>query len=380
MGMAGGVQRRAVYVLVSGLMAWGVVWALSACSPGTPIAVGYIGGLSGKFADLGTASRNGALLAIEQTNDAGGVRGRKLHLVEVDDRQNNEAALQAMEELVRQQVVAVIGPSTSSVAMAVTPYANDHQLVLVSPTGTTSKLTGKDDYFFRAVGEASFYGAHAARFYAEKFKVRSAALILDMANADYTESWGDAFAAEFQRVGGKVSVFERFKSTENPNHAEIARKLLASKPDMVVTVASSVDAALIAQRVRGLNPTVRLVGASWASTERLIELGGAAVEGMLFEQYFDRFDTSPKYQAFAQAYRERFKAEPGYAALLAFDSARMVVAALLKTDQRQEIKPALLQIRDFDGVQDPVRIDDFGDVQRRVHYGEVRNGHFAPLH
>lgn len=368
-----------MYVLGSALAVLGVVGGLVGCAPKPPIAIGYIGGLSGKFADLGTASRNGALLAIEQINDAGGVRGRKLQLIEVDDRQNNDAALQAMEDLLRQQVVAVIGPSTSSVAMAVTPFANQHQLVLVSPTGTTSKLTGKDDHFFRAVGEASFYGAHAARVYAQKFKVRSAALILDMANADYTESWGEAFAAEFQRAGGKVSAFERFKSTESPSHADIARKLLASKPDMVVTVASSVDAALIAQRVRALHPSVRLVGASWASTERLIELGGAAVEGMLFEQYFDRFDISPKYQAFAQAYRERFKAEPGYAALLAYDSARMVAAALQKTDQRQEIKSALLQIRDFEGVQDPVRIDDFGDVQRRVHYGAVRNGHFAAL-
>lgn len=374
-----GVQRRAVYVLGIGLAALGGVWALVACAPKTPIAIGYIGGLSGKFADLGTASRNGALLAIEQINDAGGVHGRKLQLIEADDRQNNDAALQAMDDLVRQHVVAVIGPSTSSVAMAVTPVANAQQLVLVSPTGTTSKLTGKDDYFFRVVGEASFYGASAARFYVDKLKVHSAAIILDMANADYTESWGEAFATEFQRMGGKVSVFERFKSTENPNHADIARKLLVSKPDMVVTVASSVDAALIAQRVRGLNSTVRLVGASWASTERLIELGGAAVEGMLFEQYFDRFDTSPKYQAFAHAYRERFKAEPGYAALLAFDSARMVAAALQKTDQRQDIKPTLLQIRDFEGVQDPVRIDAYGDVQRPVHYGVVRNGHFAPI-
>lgn len=379
MGATGGVQRRAVYGLGIGLAALGVVGALVGCAPKAPIAIGYIGGLSGKFADLGTASRNGALLAIEQTNDAGGVRGRKLQLIEVDDRQSNDAALLAMQDLVRQQVVAVIGPSTSSVAMAVTPFANAQQLVLVSPTGTTSKLTGKDDYFFRAVGEASFYGAHAARFYAEKLKVRNAALILDMANADYTESWSDAFVAEFQRAGGKISAFERFKSTESPNHAEIARKLLAAKPDMVVTVASSVDAALIAQRVRGLHASVRLVGASWASTERLIELGGAAVEGMLFEQYFDRFDPSTKYQAFARAYRERFKSEPGYAALLAFDSARMVVAALEKTDQRQEIKPALLQIRHFGGVQDPVRIDDFGDVQRRVHYGVVRNGKFAAL-
>jgi branched-chain amino acid transport system substrate-binding protein len=351
--------------------------ALVGCSPAPPIAIGYLGGLSGKFADLGTASRNGALLAVEQTNDAGGVAGRKLELVEADDRQNNEAALSALLSLVERKVVAVVGPSTSSIAVAVVPVANDRRLVLVSPTGTTSRLTGKDDYFFRAVGEASFYGAQAARYHVEKLGVRSAALILDMANADYTESWGEAYAAEFKRAGGAVVALERFQSTQSPDHAAIARKLVASKPQAVVTVASSVDAALIAQRVKTINPQVRMVGASWASTERLIELGGAAVEGMLFEQYFDRFDTSPKYLAFAKAYRERFNAEPGYAALLAYDSASMVIAALGRTQKQEEMKSALLAIKTFEGVQDPVVIDAFGDVTRRVHYGLVRDGKFA---
>ena len=365
-------QRGAMAVLLGITLAF-----LQGCGPKPPVAIGYLGGLSGKFADLGTASRNGALLAIEQVNDGGGVDGRKLQLVEVDDRQNNEAALKAFQELKDRNVVAVIGPSTSSIAMAVVPVANESRLVLVSPTGTTSRLTGKDDYFFRAVGEASFYGAQAARYHVDKLGVRSAALILDMANADYTESWGEAYAAEFKRAGGVVVALDRFQSTQSPDHAAIARKLVASKPQAVVTVASSVDAALIAQRVKTINPQVRMVGASWASTERLIELGGAAVEGMLFEQYFDRFDTSPKYQAFAKAYRERFNAEPGYAALLAYDSANMVIAALRRTQKQEEMKSALLAIKTFEGVQDPVLIDAFGDVTRRVHYGLVRNGKFA---
>ena len=350
-------------------------WA--GCSPTPPIPIGYLGGLSGKFADLGTASRNGVLLAVEHANDAGGVAGRKLELVEADDRQNSEAALTALQGLVDRKVVAVVGPTTSSIAVAVVPVANERRLVLVSPTGTTSRLTGKDDYFFRAVGEASFYGAQAARYHLEKLGVRRVALVLDMANADYTESWGEAYVAEFKRAGAAVVAHERFQSAQSPDHAAIARKVVASKPQAVVTVASAVDAALVAQRVKTLNPQIRLAGASWASTERLIELGGAAVEGMLFEQYFDRFDTSPKYLAFAKAYRERFNAEPGYAALLAYDSANMVIAALGRTQQQEEMKSALLAIQTFEGVQDPVVIDAFGDVARKVYYGLVRNGKFV---
>ena len=47
------------------------------------------------------------------------------------------------------------------------------------------------------------------------------------------------------------------------------------------------------------------------------------MEGMLLEQYFDRFDSAPKFQGFVQRYRGRFHTEPGFGAVLAFDAANM---------------------------------------------------------
>ncbi len=363
---------RAGYVLVC----LGVLGCLSACSPKPPIAIGFLGGLSGKFSDLGIATRNGALLAVEHANAAGGVAGRQLVLLEYDDKQSPEAALAAMESLKAQGVVAVVGPSTSSIAVAVTPVANAARLVLVAPTATTDKLSGKDDYFLRSIGDASFYGRAAARFHFQQKGVRSVALILDMVNADYTESWGEPYAAEFVALGGKVTAIERFKSTDSPNHAAIAAQLLKGKPEMVVTVASSVDSALIAQRARALQPAVRLAGAGWASTERLIELGGAAVEGMLFEQYFDRFDSSAKFQNFLMTYRERFKGEPGFGAVLAFDADNMIISGL-RTGDARDLKTAILGIGTFEGAQNPIRLNATGDADRGVNFGVVRNGVFA---
>jgi branched-chain amino acid transport system substrate-binding protein len=348
-----------------------------ACAPQPDIQVGFIGGLSGKFSDLGTATRNGALLALEQANAKGGIHGRKLALVEQDDRQSGEQAQLALAELKKQGVVAVIGPSTSSIATAMVPGANAMALLLISPTATTNKLTAKDDYFLRATGDASMYGRMAAAMHFTKRGIRSVALILDMANADYTESWALPYAEEMTRLGGKVLLIDRFTSTQNPDHLAIARRLLQDKPQMVVTVASSVDSALLAQRIRQLQPSVALAGAGWASTERLIELGGSAVEGMLFEQYFDRFDTTPKYQQFVQSYRQRFKAEPGFGAVLAFDAASMVIAGLEKNSAPDALKATILGIGSFDGVQNRVSLDAFGDATRSVYFGLVKDGAFA---
>jgi branched-chain amino acid transport system substrate-binding protein len=350
---------------------------LSACGPKTPIKLGFIGGLSGKFADLGSATRNGALLAVELANAAGGVDDRKILLIEKDDQQNPQQALLAMQELSQQAVVAVVGPATSSIAVAVAPVANAKQLLMVSSTGTTNKLSGKDDYFFRVIGDAAFYGRAAANFHYSKAGIRRVAVIIDMANADYTESWSLPYIEEFSRLGGQLTLLERFTSTGQPDHIAIAKSVLASRPDMVLTVTSSVDSALIAQRVKALSPHMQMACSAWASTERLIELGGAATEGMYFEQYFDRFDSRPKFQEFVRAYRARFRADPGYAGLLGYDAANLVITGLRKNQDATQLKKTLLEIAKFEGAQDLVALDAYGDVSRKVYFGVVKSGKFA---
>jgi branched-chain amino acid transport system substrate-binding protein len=355
----------------------GLCSLLAACSPPPPIKLGFLGGLSGKFSDLGIATRNGALLSIETANAAGGIDGRKLSLVEMDDKQDSAAAIQAITELEAQGVVGVIGPSTSSMAVAVTPFANEKQLLLIAPTATTNVLSKKDDYFFRSVGDAAHYGIAAAqRHFATG--IRRAALVQDLANKDYTENWGTPYAQTFTALGGTITTVEHFTSTQKPDYQSLAQNIVKSQPELVVTVASSSDSALIAQRVRGIAPTMRLAGAGWASTERLIELGGAAVEGMLFEQYFYRFDPSPGFQSFLAAYRERFHSEPGFGAVLAYDATQLMLAGLRQTHGAKDgLKAAVLATGTVDGAQDKVTVDAFGDAVRPVYFGVVKNGAFA---
>ena len=117
---------------------------LTSCGPTEPVRLGFLGGISGRFADLGATGRNGALLAVEQRNQRGGIRGRQVELVARDDEQNNEKGLQGLRELVEQNVIGVVGPMTSSIAVAINREAEMARVVLMSPTSVTNALTGKD--------------------------------------------------------------------------------------------------------------------------------------------------------------------------------------------------------------------------------------------
>jgi branched-chain amino acid transport system substrate-binding protein len=154
---------------------------------------------------------------------------------------------------------------------------------------------------------------------------------------------------------------------------------LDAGPDLVVVVANAVDAALICQQVRKLDGRVPLALSEWSSTERFIELAGAAGEGVAMAQFLDRNDTSERYQGFRQAFRERFGQEPGFAALAGFDAAQVVMQALTQRLPGQGLKQAIIAQKTFQGVLQVLTIDQFGDADRVTFLAEIRNGQYLIL-
>ena len=177
---------------------------LPSCSREEPIRIGFIGGLSGRVADLGISGRNGAILAVEQRNSMGGINGRRVHLVAVDDKQDKDTATREFTSLIDQGVQAIIGHMTSSMSVSTVPLANKHHLVLISPTSTTTHLKDLDDYFLRVCATTDTYGAEMAGYFRNIKKLDRVTVLYDLGNKAYTESWINHFSDEFTRLGGEI--------------------------------------------------------------------------------------------------------------------------------------------------------------------------------
>jgi branched-chain amino acid transport system substrate-binding protein len=352
---------------------------LVACSPPEPLRVGFLGGVSGRVADLGIAGRDAALLAVEQRNARGGVAGRQVALVIEDDRQDPGAAREAMERLIAQQVAAVVGPMTSAIAVAVVPQANAAGLTLVSPTVTTNALTGVDDQFFRVVAPTASHVAKSAHYQFHERGLRRVALAYDLRNKAYAESWAGDFRQAFTAAGGTIVHEEGFVSSESLYFTELAAKLIDRAPDGVIIIANSVDSALLIQKLRQRDAGMAIATSEWAATERLAELGGRAVEGVVVAQYVDRDSSSPAYVRFREVYRSRFGREPGFAGLTAFDATNVVLDALEARRPGQTLKQAILARREFAGAQSAIRFDDAGDTHRDTFLSVIRDGGFRPV-
>lgn len=356
-----------------------VLFGLQGCAPPEPIHLGFVGGLSGRVADLGIDGRNGVMLAIELRNKAGGVKGRSVELLTEDDQQNADTARKAVAALINHKVEAIIGPMTSTMATVVVPLVNQAELVMVSPTVTTNELSGLDDYFFRVLSPTREFSRKSAEYHFQRMGMRRVAAIYDLRNKSYTESWLGDYRVAFVAAGGSLTDSVSFSSSDETHFGDLAGQLLGSKPDGILILANSVDAAMLCQQVRKLNPTIPIATSEWAGTERLIELGGRAVEGIVIGQFLDRQSKQPSYVAFHRNYVAHYGKEPGFAALTAYDAANVVMEGLEHRTSGQSLKQALLARKTFAGAQSPVVFDAFGDTSRESFMTTVRDASFVVL-
>lgn len=354
------------------------LFGMLACTPPEPLRIGFLGGLSGRVADLGIGGRNGATLAVEMRNQQGGINGRPIELIAEDDQQDPEVARQAVARLLARKVEVVIGPMTSAMALIVLPQFNAAGIPFISPTATTNALTAIDDQFFRVVAPTRSHVFKSAEHHFRVNGLRRVVLVCDLRNDAYTKSWADDFRLAFEGLGGQVVDAIGFASNESL--AALASSVLDSKPDGVVIISNSVDSALLIQQIRMRDAAVRIGTAEWAATERLVELGGRAVEGVVVAQYVDRESKAAAYLAFLSAYRKRFGHEPGYPGLTAFDATNVALDALTARSAGQTLKQALLTHADFAGAQSPIHFDANGDTQRETFLSVIENGRFKSLY
>lgn len=353
---------------------------LAGCAPEPPLRIGVLVGLSGRSVASGQDGRNGALLAAEQRNAAGGVQGRKLELLVQDSGMSPDTARTAMQALLDAKVDAVVGPFSSFAAVAVLPMANQAGVVLVSPNATASELAGQDDQMLMlSTSTRDATRAYAERLWQRGHRRMAVATSVEARNAVFYKAWRDEFKAAFRALGGEILPGADFTADAELAYQQVVANLLVGQPDGVMLVCQVVDVARLAQQLERQAPQLPLATADGAATEALLRLGGRAVEGMLVGQPRDAASTAPAYTAFVQAFRERFGEPPGYPAVIAYDAVNLLVEAQGRRRPGEPLKTALLQRGPYPGLQQPIALDAFGDVRDGLHFAVVREGRFHVL-
>jgi branched-chain amino acid transport system substrate-binding protein len=357
--------------------AWFVAALLLAGCQRAPIKVGGVFNLSGRHYDLGVSGRNGATLAVEELNAAGGVGGRRLELMVQDDQQEPEAARKAVQTLVDQGAVAIVGHMTSAMTEATLEQANRSHILMVSPTTSAAKYQGLDDWLVLLNLSTRSSTAALVERMVRVEKVKRLAVLQDLSNKVFTQAWVDGVAEELARSGGELRVVT-FTSGEKRTLGEIAEAALAEKADGVLVLANSLDSAGLCQQVRKRDQRLPLFGSDWGFTQDAVVHGGQAVEGALFTQKVNAEDQSTSFRRFRDAYQARYSRAPDFAATLAYEAVQLLAEGLRRDATREGVRAAVLSIGTFQGLQGTLKLDRFGDVERKQFVMTVRDGRIVP--
>ncbi len=343
-----------------------------------PIKVGFVGSLSGPISDLSVSGRDGAVLAIEQFNKAGGLEGRPIQLVTRDDGHDRSQAREVVAELIAAETVAIIGPMTSSMARAMVPVINREEVLMISPTTSTSYLERSHDFFIRVYPGHWEKTALLSRYIIEEKELETLGVIYDLSNHEYTVDWYSRFRMPFINQGGEILVASPFTSGRHFNHQDLLQRVLDHDPEGLVFIAGAVDTARLTQQLRNLGSDLPVFVPAWAKTDELIQQGGTAVEGLMGAHFFDPQSKASEYLTFQEEYRDRFGKKPEFGAFFSYEALQVLLYALENTESwsGKGLRQVIINRGYYPGLQGDFFIDSYGDCQREEFMYRVEQGRF----
>lgn len=366
-------RLRGMFTLLGLMLLIGMV---SGCKEPQPIKIGFVGGLTGRLSDLGIAGRNGVIVAVEQRNADGGINGQPVELVIKDDQHDPEVALQVDQELIDAGVAAIIGHMTSAMSVVAVPLMNQEKMLMISPTTSTSSLTGLDDYFLRVTPPNTLQSHHLAHYAYQKLGLRRFAGVYDLSNRAFSEDLFHDFLVVFEALGGEVVLTKTFTSGHEISYLELAQELLQAEPDGLLIVAGALDTAMICQQIRKLGSTIPIASSAWAQTMDLIRHGGNTVEGVIFSQRYGTESSQEAYLNFRKQFQERFGDTPDFSSEYAYEAATILFQALEDANSGPEIKANIVN-HSFEGLKEEIQIDQYGDTWRKRYILIVQDGQFS---
>lgn len=340
------------------------------------LKIGVVAPLTGDAATFGNNVRKGAELALEEAKKRGDLKGIAVEILSEDSKGEAKSGVAAMNKLATvDQVVAVVDDCVSSVALAIVPLANQHQIPIVSAGSTNPKLSGMSKYFYRVWNSDAEEGVFSARYAVTSLGLKKAAILY--INNDYGKGLSDVFGREFKARGGAVVLVDTFDQGASTFRSQLA-KVKAASPDCVYVVGYSSDLPILLKQLREAAITATVIGTVTAEDPVIVKGAGAAAEGVVYP--FPKEPFGSTVTQFRQAYEAKFGEKPGLASDTGYDSAAVILECIRHGARTgPEIQAALATTKGFRGASGEITFDEKGEVHKPMVMKTIRGGKFVQI-
>jgi len=362
---------------------------VTACRPAAPatIKIGLNAELTGGVPVVGASCKNGAELAVEEVNNAGGLEvGGKKYKIELlieDNEDKAESAAAAAQKLNAAGVLLMIGPNASRNAIPASTVAEANKMPMISPWSTNPKTTIDPDtgqpkkYVMRACFIDDFQGVVAAKFAMTELGSKKPA-VLYAVDSEYNKGIAEIFKRTMEENGILVVAFETYTTGDKDFSAQLT-KIKEAGADSLFLPNYYTEVPLQVQQAHKLGFTGVIFGSdSWGAAE-LIDLCGPACEGYFFTTHYATDIATPKAQAFIKAYEAKYGKTPDDVAALTYDSfglAFQAIQAAGKID-REAVNQALHSITRYEGVTGVMAFKGTGDPVKSAVVLQIKGGKFV---
>ena len=326
-----------------------------------PIRIGLVSEITGPNAEAGANTVNGAKLALEEVNKAGGVLGRLLELKIEDNQSTNPGSVLAVSKLGSEgDLAALIAPIRSTQVQATAPT--------IAKLGLPTMIGGTD--------YGLTHSGHAWLFRARPNDSYSAKVIVDYGvNTLKKKKWAIIYSTDTFGTGGKNMVVEELKllgitpillQGYTNNSQDFTPIVLAVKQSGADILASytpfSTDAAILATQLRQLGVNTPWIGSATLVSDSTLRLAKDALHDTYSVSDFFA-DANPEVQAYAKKYKLQFGREADLYSGWSYDAVHILALAMnrAKSTKPDDIRKEILAIRGFKGVEGTYNFDKNGD-------------------
>jgi branched-chain amino acid transport system substrate-binding protein len=330
--------------------------------------------------------RDGAIMAIDEINAAGGIAGKIMITPSLKDDGTvaagqydpAQAATNTKQFVSEPDVMAVVGPQMSGSGKAMAPIASDAGLMLITPSSTNPDITdpnfasqyrpnGKAIYF-RTVTTDAYQGPYMANFAAETLGLKNV-YVLDDTGA-YGEGIANSFEAQARAKGINVLGHDKLNPKES-DYTTILTKIKAMNPDGLYYGGVQQAAVKLAKQANDVMPNVPKMGGDGVYSVSFPQEAGLAAENWYATIAAPDTIDQPQAQDWVARYQSKFGASPQNYALTAYDAV-MVVSDTVSRLVNDGMPITRENVRDYaqqtnlPTLQGTISFDENGDLKDKI--------------
>ena len=359
------------------LLAFVAALTLSGCdTPGAsgaapPIMIGGLFNVSGPQGGLDNEGQNGALLAAQEINAAGGVLGTSINLVLKDGKTDPATIGQVTGDLLKDHPAALVGLGDTDSVLISGPFAQRAGVPFVTYGATSPRLpVAIGSTLFLACFGDNVQAAAGAEFMYDTLHARKIALVYDK-GVEYTRLLAGYFKDRWIDLAGRASILTeetyRYKDTDYSVQIEHI-KALAPQPDVLYIAAMPNDIPTIVKQLRAAGVMLPVVGGDGYDTPDLLAVGAAANNVYYSTHALVNSDqSSPALKAFSERYKAAYKTNPSAFSALGYDAVMLIGDAIKRAGSSDpaKIQKALEETTNFAGLTGSISFSAASHIPRK---------------